>query len=216
MRDRPVGKSAGGSDDGPARGPGDGSGTERDGGQGGGQGGVLLRRVERLLLDLGVVATIGLGVLITANIVARTFLGTGVPDTIVMVRELMVASIVLPLAAATAARAHIVVEFLSKRLPQDAQSWLVVAGSAFGLLALAPLIWAGWREATHTLGNGAFFFGQLNLPKWPGRVIFLLGVSFCWLRLLLMTIGDVRTIRAGGTVLERPAGLVDVTALDGR
>ena len=179
-------------------------------------GGVLLARVERLLLDLGVVATIGLGVLITANIVARTFLGTGVPDTVVMVRELMVAAIVLPLAAATASRAHIVVEFLSRRLPPRAQSWLVVAGSVFGLFALAPLIWAGWRETLHTLGNGAFFFGQLSLPKWPGRVVFLAGTTFCWLRLLLLAIGDVRTIRAGGNVLEAPAGIADAVAIDPR
>lgn len=184
------------------------------GGPPGAPGAVLLARVERLLLDLGVVAVVGLGVLITANIVARTFLGGGVPDTIVMARELMVAAIVLPLAAATSARAHIVVEFLSQRLPVGVQSWLVVAGSVFGLFALAPLIWAGWREASQTLGNEAFFYGQLNLPKWPGRVIFLLGMSFCWLRLLLMAIGDVRTIRAGGAVLERPAGLAEATALD--
>ena len=165
----------------------------------------MLLRLERLLLDLAVLAVVGLGGLITANIVLRTFLGGGVPDTIVMARELMVAAIVLPLAAATSARAHIVVEFLSRRLPARAQSWLVVGGSAFGLLALAPLVWAGWREAAQTLGNGAFFFGELNLPKWPGRVLFLFGISFCWLRLLLMMIGDVRTIRAGGEVLE-PAG----------
>jgi len=190
-----------------------------DGGPGVTPAGVLLARIERLLLDLGVVATIGLGALITANIVGRTFFGTGVPDTIVMARELMVAAIVLPLAAATGARAHIVVEFLSRRLPESLQSWLVVAGSAFGLCALAPLIWAGFREAMHTLGNGAFFFGQLNLPKWPGRVIFLFGMSFCWLRLLLMTIGDVRAIRAGRgvqSVAGRPARGAPAVAPDER
>jgi len=174
----------------------------------------VLQRIERLLLDLAVMAVVGLGLLITLNIAMRTFAGGGVPDTIVMVRELMVAAIVLPLAAATSARAHIVVEFLSQRLPGRAQSWLVVAGSVFGLFALAPLIWAGWREVMHTVGNGAFFYGELNLPKWPGRTIFLLGVSFCWLRLLLMVIGDVRTIRDGRDVLAGPAGVVEATTLE--
>jgi hypothetical protein len=46
--------------------------------------------------------------------------------------------------------------------------------------------------------SGSYYFGQLNLPKWPGRVLFLIGMSFCWLRLLLLVIGDIRTLRAGG------------------
>jgi TRAP-type C4-dicarboxylate transport system permease small subunit len=161
----------------------------------------MLRRIERLLLDLAVIAVFGLGALITLSVLLRITVNSGIPDTIVMVRELMVVAIVLPLAAATLDRAHIVVEFLSKKLPLRAQDWLVVFGSIFGLFALSPLIYAGWREVAHTWESGAFFFGQLNLPKWPGRVVFLIGISFCWLRLLLMVIGDIRTIRAGDHVM---------------
>ncbi len=161
----------------------------------------MLRRVEKLLLDLAVFAVIGLGVLITASVLLRATFNSGIPDTIVIVRELMVVAIVLPLAVATLDRAHIVVEFLSNKLPPRVQDWLIVWGGVFGLFALSPLIYAGWREAVHTIESGSFFFGQLNLPKWPGRVVFLIGVSFCWLRLLLMVIGDIRTIRAGGSVI---------------
>tara|TARA_R110002073_G_scaffold175308_2_gene332707 strand:- start:62 stop:577 length:516 start_codon:yes stop_codon:yes gene_type:complete len=161
----------------------------------------MLCRFERLLLDLAVLAVAGLGALITLNVVLRVTVNSGIPDTIVMVRELMVMAIVLPLAVATLDRAHIVVEFFSNMMPRRAQDWLVVFGGLFGLLALSPLIYAGWREVAYTWESGAFFFGQLNLPKWPGRVIFLIGISFCWLRLLLMVIGDIRTIRAGGNVI---------------
>jgi TRAP-type C4-dicarboxylate transport system permease small subunit len=162
----------------------------------------MLRRIERLLLDLAVFAVIGLGVLITASVLLRITVNSGIPDTIVIVRELMVVAIVLPLAVATLERAHIVVEFLSNMMPTRVQDWLMVGGSIFGLFALSPLIFAGWRETVHTIESGAFFFGQLNLPKWPGRVIFLIGISFCWLRLLLMVIGDIRTIRSGGSVIK--------------
>lgn len=162
----------------------------------------MLRRIERLLLDLAVFAVIGLGVLITASVLLRITVNSGIPDTIVIVRELMVAAIVLPLAVATLERAHIVVEFLSNKMPTRVQDWLIVGGSIFGLFALSPLIFAGWRETVHTIESGAFFFGQLNLPKWPGRVIFLIGISFFWLRLLLMVIGDIRTIRSGGSVIK--------------
>ena len=162
----------------------------------------MLRRIERLLLDLAVFAVFGLGVLITASVLLRITVNSGIPDTIVIVRELMVVAIVLPLAVATLERAHIVVEFLSNKMPTRVQDWLIVGGSIFGLFALSPLIFAGWRETVHTIESGAFFFGQLNLPKWPGRVIFLIGISFCWLRLLLMVIGDIRTIRSGGSVIK--------------
>ena len=66
----------------------------------------------------------------------------------------------------------------------------------------------------HTFGSGAFFFGQLSLPKWPGRIVFLFGVSFCWLRLLAMTLGDVAAIRAGRDVLGRPADRGEATTLE--
>ncbi|SHF74346.1 TRAP-type C4-dicarboxylate transport system, small permease component [Loktanella atrilutea] len=158
----------------------------------------MLHRIERLLLDLACCAVVALGLLITVSVLLRVTVNSGVPDTIVMVRELMVVAIVLPLAAATTARAHIVVEFLSNRLPLRAQGWLVVFGGLFGLFALSPLLYAGWNEVAHNIGSGSYYVGQLNLPKWPGRVLFLIGMSFCWLRLLLLVIGDIRTLRAGG------------------
>lgn len=165
----------------------------------------MLSRIESFLLNLAAVAVIGLGLLITTSVLLRATLNSGIPDTINMVRELMVAAIVLPLAATAAARGNIVVEVLSERLPLRTQDWLVVLGSVVGLLALAPLIWAGWNEAVHTLESGSYFFGQLSLPKWPGRVIFLFGVSFCWLRLAVQVVGDIRTIRSGGRVLTDPS-----------
>jgi TRAP-type C4-dicarboxylate transport system permease small subunit len=162
----------------------------------------MLHRIERLLLDLAVLAILGLGLLITLSVVMRATMGGGIPDTIVMVRELMVAAIVLPLAAATAARSHIVVEFLSQMMPRRMQDILIVVGSVAGMLALAPLIYAAWNETVKTVTSGSFYFGELMLPKWPGRVIFLIGMIFCWIRLLLMAVGDIRTIRAGGHVDE--------------
>jgi TRAP-type C4-dicarboxylate transport system permease small subunit len=160
----------------------------------------MLRRIERLLVDLSILAVIGLGVMITANVLIRTLFNSGVPDTTFIVAELMVAAVILPMAATTAARAHIAVELIANQLPVRIHEGLIVFGSIFGLLALAPLIWAGWREAVHAFEAGSFFFGELHLPKWPGRVIFLVGISFCWLRLAIMVITDIRTMRAGGNL----------------
>lgn len=157
----------------------------------------MLRRVERFLLDLAAAAIVALGLLITISVVLRSTLNSGIPDTVVMVSELMVAAIILPLAATIAARANIVVEVLSQHFPGRVQDLLVIFGGVIGLLALLPLLWAGYREAASAIESAGFFFGQLNLPKWPGRVLFLASLVICWLRLLVQVIDDMRTVARG-------------------
>ncbi len=160
----------------------------------------MLRRIETLLLDLAAAAIVALGFLITLSVVLRVTLNSGVPDTVVMVSELMVAAILLPLAATVAARANIVVEVLSQTFPARVQDWLVVFGGVVSLLALVPLLWAGWREAAAAVTGGGFYFGELSLPKWPGRVLFLFGIAVCWVRLALQVAQDVATIRSGAHI----------------
>ena len=68
------------------------------------------------------------------------------------------------------------------------------------MLALVPLIYAGWREFISNWSSGSFYFGDLALPKWPGKLVFLLGFAACWLRLLELAIRDTRTILADGVI----------------
>ena len=163
-----------------------------------------LGRLEGVLLAVGAAAVLGLGVMITANVVGRALLGASLPDTVIIVRELMVAAIVLPLAAATAARSHVAVTFLADRMGRRGRSWLIVLGSVVGALALMPLLWAGWRELAHNWSTGGFFAGDLDLPRWPGRALFLVGMAFCWLRLVTLAWSDARTAADGGVVAPEP------------
>jgi len=166
----------------------------------------MLRRVEKLLVDLSICAVLALGLLITVNVVLRAVFNSGIPDSTVIVAELMVAAIILPLAATTAKRAHITVEFVANYLPMRAKNALIVLGTLFGLLALTPLIWAGWRETMGAIEKSSFFFGELMLPKWPGRLIFLVGMVVCWLRLLVMLITDIGSMRRGENLSDTVAG----------
>ncbi|MCE8520840.1 TRAP transporter small permease [Ruegeria pomeroyi] len=160
----------------------------------------MLVRLESILLALGALAVVLLGVLIAGNVVARSVFGTSIPDSVIIVQELMVAAILLPLAATTASRTHICVEFISDKFGARVKSWLIVMGTVIGMLALIPLIYAGWRELVSNWSSGSFYFGDLALPKWPGKLIFILGFGACWLRLLELAIRDTRTILAGGIV----------------
>lgn len=156
-----------------------------------------MRLIERTLLDLSVLALIALGVVIFANVVMRAVLGSSVPDAIILVRELMVAAIILPMAAATAARSHVAVTFLSDRMPVRVRSRLIVMGHVIGLLALIPLIYASWRVTGQAWRSGEFYYGDLNLPRWPGIALFLIGLALMWVRLAILLVGDVAQLRRG-------------------
>ena len=156
-----------------------------------------MRVIERTLLDLAVLALIALGLVIFANVAMRAFWGTSVPDAIILVRELMVAAILLPMAAATAARSHVAVTFLSDRMPVRVRSRLIVLGHVIGLLALIPLIYASWRVTGQAWRSGEFYYGDLNLPRWPGIALFLIGLALMWVRLAILLVGDVAQLRRG-------------------
>ncbi|MFK8081675.1 MAG: TRAP transporter small permease [Granulosicoccus sp.] len=150
----------------------------------------MLSRVESLLHSLGAIAVIALGLLIAGNVVLRALFDYSIPDSVVIARELMVAAVILPLSAVTVARANVVVEFIADRLPERVQAWLVVLGWLVGLVVMLMLFYSGWRELTSTWQSGGFFFGDLSLPKWPGRLMFVLGVGVCALRLAQMLFND--------------------------
>lgn len=157
----------------------------------------MMARLENLALSIGAAAILLMGAMITLNVGLRLF-GLALPDSIVLVRELMVAAIVLPLAAVTAARAHIAVEVLADLMPARVSAALVLLGWVVGLVAITPLVWAGWRELVQSWQSGAFFFGDLGWPKWPGRLVFVIGMTGFWLRLVALAVHDWRILRRDG------------------
>lgn len=160
----------------------------------------MLKRIETLFVDVATASIILLALMIFADVVALNLFKSSVPDAVIIVRELMVLAIIMPLAAATTHRAHIAVEFLTNMLPDRMVNGFVVFGSLFGVFALTPLIYSGGKELMHQINTGSAFYGDLNLPQWPGRLAFVIGISLCWLRLLVMSIGDLITVCRGGTL----------------
>ena len=49
----------------------------------------------------------------------------------------------------------------------------------------------------HQINTGSAFYGDLNLPQWPGRLAFVIGIALCWLRLVVMALGDIETVWRG-------------------
>ncbi|MBL4807535.1 MAG: TRAP transporter small permease [Rhodobacteraceae bacterium] len=132
--------------------------------------------------------------IITVTIFARFLFGVSIPDDVIMVRELMIGAVVLPLAYVAAERAHIMVEVFTCHMPDHWQPSLNLLSSLVGSLMLLPILYGGYLDFESVAADGAYFFGELNLPEWPGRLIFLVGYIVFILRLLVLTGEDALTV----------------------
>lgn len=159
-----------------------------------------MKSIERVMLGLAVISTIALMLLISVAVIARGVFNYAVPDVVVIVRELMIPTIMLPLAAATAARAHVAVTFVTDRMSPRWRGRLIVFGWAVALLAITPIIYAAGRDFLNTYSSGEFYDGQLGLPRWPMRLVFTLGLIAMWLRLARVAADDIAELRETGTV----------------
>lgn len=159
-----------------------------------------MKAIERVMLEFAVVSTLALALAITANVLGRQFFGLAVPDIVIIVRELMIPTIVFPLAAATANRAHIAVTFVTDRMSPRIRGRLIIFGWFVALLAMLPLLYASWRNLSGSWASGEFYDGLLGIPRWPMKLAFLLGLLMMTIRLVLVALEDISQLRRTGTV----------------
>jgi|TARA_R110002167_G_scaffold28926_11_gene96755 TRAP-type C4-dicarboxylate transport system permease small subunit len=159
----------------------------------------MLKKIEQGALMIAGVCIVTLGLMITLTVVTRNLFGWGVTDDVVIVRELMVGAVFLPLAYVTADYSHITIEFLFKRLGKYAKLWMLAIGSLISLLILLPLVFSAWQGFFHAASSGAYFFGELELPEWPGRFAFFAGAALFIVRLSIIFVADMRAAVRGNT-----------------
>lgn len=162
----------------------------------------MLATVERALAGVAALCVVGLCLVITGTVLSRWLLGWGIPDDVTIVEELMIGAIILPLAYVTSNRAHIAVEVLYERLGPHTKLYLLAFGTLFGFLALLPLTYAAWHEFAYAYESEAYFFGDLELPEWPGKLAFFIGLIFFVLRLGILTASDLLTAISGPGVSD--------------
>lgn len=152
----------------------------------------MMQMIQRTLLAAAGAALVLLCVVIAGEAVLSAVTGVGIPGSGDLVRELLVAVVALPLAAATAERGHLALSVISDRMDLADQARMILAGHAAGLLALLPLIAAGlWALA----GRAAPATAPL-----PGLIVLVLGLVVTWVRLAIMLAADLREFRATGTI----------------
>ena len=157
---------------------------------------------ERALLFL---AMVGIGLLcaiVTITVVSRTIYRPIIPDDVLLVREVMVAAILLPLAVVTAGRAHISVTIFTNWTSARTKIWLSLLGHLVGTAFASLLLFAGWRLLVDAWLAGEYFDGDIYLPSWIGYATFVLALLLFVLRLLAMLWADVRDLRGTPPVNE--------------
>ncbi|WP_424934749.1 TRAP transporter small permease [Amaricoccus macauensis] len=159
-----------------------------------------MKAIERLMLEFATLSAILLAIFITAAVVSRQVFGTSLPDVVIIVRELMIPTILLPMAAATTHRAHIAVTFVTDRASPGLRGALIVFGWVFALLAMVPLIYASYRSLASSWSSGEFYDGILGIKRWPMKAVFLIGLVMMAIRLALIAVEDFIELRRTGTV----------------
>lgn len=154
--------------------------------------------VERAFLALSMIGIVAMGVLVTLSILGRALFGLALPDTDIIIGELMVTAMILPLAYVAATGAHIAVDVFARMAPEGAQPWFRLLASLAGLAVLLPIAWGGYTELTGALEAGAYYYGDLFLPEWPGRTAYLLGFLLFAFRCLVDTAREITIVLGRG------------------
>lgn len=149
-----------------------------------------MKQLELILVEMATLSIIILGLLIFADVVAVVVFGSYIPDVVIITRELMVLAIVLPLAATTSNRAHISVEVITNLMPEKVVNRLITFGYFFAAVAIIPLTFVAIKDLVHQVDTEELFYGDLQLPVWPGRLAFSIGMTMCLLRLISLFIND--------------------------
>lgn len=157
----------------------------------------MFTKLEFVLDTAGAVAVAALCSLIVLSIFTREVLGFGVPDSIILVRELMVPAILFPLSAATARRAHISIEVIANFFPASVNRWIAVLAAVIGLLVVGVLCYAGWTQLAKSWAQASHEGGDFNIPKWPSRALYMLAFGFVFLRLCQIFWVDLRAALTG-------------------
>jgi len=157
----------------------------------------MLKHIEHILDTIGAVAVLALCLLICSSIVTREFLGFGVPDSIIFVRELMVLAILFPISAATSRRGHVAIDVIANHFPDSLNRWIAVVAALLGILTVSTLLWAGWLDFAKQFSRGSHYGGDLDFPKWPSRFAFVIAFAFVDIRLFQIFWVDLKAAITG-------------------
>lgn len=155
----------------------------------------LQRRLARGLLYLAALALVLLTLLITANVLGRWLIGSGVRGSEELSIYLMLATVYLGLAGTLADGEFIRVELLAGRLRGRAPMVLYGAAVTLSLAFCLLLATYAWSETLSSFLHSGSSIGELRVPLgWP-KVVIAIGTSVLCLQLLVMLVAFIKDPR---------------------
>ena len=141
-----------------------------------------IRKVIRVLTGavgfMGAALVILLVLHVSADVILRNVFSYPIAGTIEVVSMVyMIGICFLPLALADERDAHISVEVLTELVPSGIVRWLIIAGTALGIIVMGFLCWRTWLEALVQYRKGAVMIvaGRDPIMTWPSYFLLPLG-----------------------------------------
>lgn len=156
-----------------------------------------LRKIESAAMWLACAALLLMGSIVTASVIGRVAFNMPVPDDLIMVGLLMVCVIVLPLAYIERTDGHITVTVIADLLPVRVQYALRVLGNVLFVGFFGTM---GYMLALKVPGEYAenlYYDGQLHIPTWPMKAMFVFGVAVLVARCLVSLWKNTRAVISG-------------------
>ena len=166
----------------------------------------VLKRIEQLAMWVAGMALLAMGAVVTASVLGRVIFNAPVPDDLIMAGLLMVCTIILPLAYIESRDGHIVVTVIADRLPFRVQAALRMLGAVLFAAFFGTI---GYMIATKVPGEFAdelYYDGQLEIPTWPMKAVFALGVAVLVIRLAVTFVRGGQAMLRGNAVEGPPSG----------
>ncbi len=151
----------------------------------------VIGSIETMFLKISMLTTVLLLALICLSVAGRTFFHLPIPDDVVLAENMMPIIIALPFAYATARRAHIEVEVFTAWLPKKYFQALSAFAHLIALVIFSTILWCVWRGVVKDWNSGQYYEGELYLPVWPAKLVFVIAVALFCIRLLLNLLEDL-------------------------
>jgi TRAP-type C4-dicarboxylate transport system permease small subunit len=154
----------------------------------------IMVALENAAMTLGALSVLVLGLIIFASVIGREFFNRGVPDDIIMAGLMMIPIIVLPLAFVQSQNGHITVTVATDMLSRRWLAGLRVLSSIIGIAFFGAIGWFLIRKVPKDFMRGNYYDGQLEIPVWPMKVIFAIGIALFIFRLLFDLYDNIRSV----------------------
>lgn len=128
--------------------------------------------------------------LISVDVVMRYVFNSPIPGVYNIVELLMIGIVFLAIAHVQSLREHVKVDFFTEWLSKRAQTALDIFGHLVGLFIFSIVTWQGAKLAWRSWVENDYSMGIVQVPYWPGKWAFTIGIALLCLRLITQIVSD--------------------------